>query len=81
MKKLNQNERVYFKIRDEVEGFATVAGDYDLLVILEPEKQIGNYSHIYVVREQIIDGPTTTTTTTTTTTEKPVVAEEVDDGL
>jgi hypothetical protein len=71
MEKLKQDQRIYFKIREGVEGWATVAGDYDLLVIVKPEKQVGSYSHIYVTRTQISNGPD----------EKPVVEEEADNGL
>jgi hypothetical protein len=56
-----------------VAGFGVVAGDYDLLIILKPEKQLGDYSHIYVTRTQILQaGPNVA---------PQVVEEEVDDGL
>ena len=72
--KYKQNERVYFRTKEGVvEGWGKVAGDYDLIVILEPEKSINDYSHIYVSKTQIIDGPDA---------KLPVVEpEEVDDGL
>jgi hypothetical protein len=70
--KYKQDERVYFKISETVAGFGVVAGDYDLLIILKPEKQLGDYSHIYVTRTQILQaGPNVA----------PQVVEEVDDGL
>lgn len=55
MSKLKQDERVYFKIAEGIEGYASVAGDYDLIVILKPEKPINNYSHIYVSKLQITE--------------------------
>lgn len=56
--KRKQDERVYFKIQSGgPEGWATVAGDYDLIVIIKPDVQIGNYSHIYVTNAQIVDPP------------------------
>ena len=57
MKKLKQGQRIYFKINDLVEGYGEVNGDYDLLVIVKPEKPINDYSHIYITRTQILDGP------------------------
>jgi hypothetical protein len=75
--KLKQDQRVYFKIREGMDGFASVAGDYDLLVILKPEKPIGPYSHIYVTRTQIVDLKKDLKQIT----KLPVVEEEVDDGL
>ena len=71
--KRKQDERVYFKIQaGGPEGWASVAGDYDLIVILKPEVQIGNYSHIYVTNTQIVDPPKSDVV---------VVDEEADDGL
>ena len=71
MEKLKQDQRVYFRIKEGIEGWATVAGDYDLLIILKPENPLSVYSHIYVTRTQLVEPPT----------EKPVVEIEVDDGL
>ena len=72
MSKLKQDERVFFRISETVEGYATVAGDYDLLVIIKPETQVGNYSHIYVTKTQIVELDTANA---------PVVPIEVDDEL
>lgn len=56
--KLKQDERVYFKISDTgPEGWATVSGDYDLIVILKPDVAINTYSHIYVAKTQLVDPP------------------------
>lgn len=56
--KLKQDQRVYFKVTDEgPEGWGTVAGDYDLIVILKPDVPINNYSHIYVTKTQLVDPP------------------------
>ena len=57
MDKFKQDQRVYFKVANGVEGYATIAGDYDLLVILKPETPVGPYSHIYVTKAQIIPEP------------------------
>ena len=57
MTKFKQDERVFFRISETVEGYATVAGDYDLLVILKPETSVGAYSHIYVTKTQIVPDP------------------------
>lgn len=69
MSKLKQGERIYFRISETVEGYATVAGDYDLLVIIKPETPVGAYSHIYVTKAQIVEPPRTA----------PVVPEDNDD--
>jgi len=71
MNKYKQDERVYFRIKDGVEGWATVAGDYDLLIILKPEKPLSTYSHIYVTRTQVVE----------VSSELPKIEIEADDGL
>ena len=59
--KRKQDERVYYKIGEgKPEGWATVAGDYDLIVILKPEVPINSYSHIYVSQTQIVEPPSET---------------------
>ena len=57
MSKFNQDQKVYFRIKEGVEGYATVAGDYDLIVILKPETPLNSYSHIYVSKTQIVPDP------------------------
>ena len=81
--KYKQDERVYFKISEDIKGYATVAGDYDLIVILKPEKPLNDYSHIYVSRTQILNYITRLTENGEYIDEKPVVneEEEADEGL
>lgn len=70
--KFKQNERVYFRIKEGgPEGWATVAGDFDLIIILKPEIQVGAYTHIYVTNTQLVDPPK----------EKKPVVESVSDSV
>ena len=54
-----QDQRVYFRVTEGKEGWATIAGVQGFVIIIKPEKPIKNYqySHIYVVDAQIVDPP------------------------
>ena len=74
MSDYKQGQRVYFNMGDgKPSGWALINGVQGFVVILSPEKPLPNYeyTHFYAIDSQLSDGPT----------EKPVVAEEVDDGL
>lgn len=60
MKKLKQNDRVYFKLGDDrPEGWAIVEGVMGWIVILKLEKPLKDYAytHIYAVDSQIVEPP------------------------
>lgn len=61
--KYNQGDRVYFRLgENKPEGWGIICGDYDLLLILQPDTPLNKYSHIYVSKTQIVKPPTETET-------------------
>jgi len=54
-----QDQRVYFRVTEGKEGWATIAGVQGFVIIIKPEKPIEKYpySHVYVVDAQLINPP------------------------